>query len=114
MALTAVTAGILYVFLARRYGRLAGLTAAVLLVFLPRSFSHAHDAHYDMPVTCLWLLTQVAFLKSLPSPRWTVAFGLLLGLAAGTKFTGWFAVVPPLSWAILYEWIPRVAVSWPD
>ena len=107
MALTAVTVGILYLFLARRHGRLTGLTAAVLLVFLPRTFSHAHYAHYDMPVTCLWLLTQVAFLKSLRSPRWIVAFGLLLGLAAGTKFTGWFAVAPPLAWAILYEWMPR-------
>lgn len=107
MALTALTVGLLYLFLARRHGRLAGFTAAVLLVFLPRTFSHAHYAHYDMPVTCLWLLTQVAFLKSLRSPLWIVVFGIVLGLAAGTKFTGWFAVLPPLAWAILYEWIPR-------
>ena len=33
MVLTAVTAGLLYVFLCRRHGRLAALTAAALLVF---------------------------------------------------------------------------------
>ena len=70
---------------------------------MPRTFAHAHYAHYDMPVTCLWLLAQVAFLKSLRSSRWIVAFGVLLGLAAGTKLTGWFAVVPPLVWWAVYR-----------
>ena len=60
-----------------------------------------------MPVACLWLLTQVAFLKSLRSGWWIIPFGIVFGLAAGTKFTGWFAIVPPLAWAFLYEWVPR-------
>jgi len=106
MALTAATCGVIYWFLAKRRGRLAGLTAALLLVLLPRTFAHAHYAHYDMPVTCLWLLAQAAFLKSLRSARWIVAFGVLLGLAAGTKLTGWFAVVPPLSWWFIHEGAP--------
>jgi Dolichyl-phosphate-mannose-protein mannosyltransferase len=106
MALTAATSGVIYGFLARRRGRLAGLTAVLVLVVMPRTFAHAHYAHYDMPVTCLWLLAQVAFLKSLRSARWIVAFGVLLGLAAGTKLTGWFAVVPPLIWWFVHEWIP--------
>lgn len=57
-----------------------------------------------MPVTCLWLITQMAFVKSLRSARWFVPFGVLLGLAAGTKFTGWFALAPPLVWWAVYEW----------
>ncbi len=107
MALTAATVGVLYLFLAQWRGRLVGFTAAVFVICLPRTFSHAHYAHYDMPVTCLWLLVQAAFLKSLRSARWIPALGILLGLAAGTKFTGWFALIPPLVWAILYEWVPR-------
>ena len=79
MALTAATCGFFYWFLARRRGRLAGLTAALLLVLMPRTFAHAHYAHYDMPVTCLWLLAQAAFLKSLRSVRWIVAFGVFSG-----------------------------------
>ncbi len=103
MALTAATTGLIYGFLARRHGRLAGLTAALGLVMLPRNLAHAHYAHYDMPVTCLWILAQMAFVKSLRSSRWIVPFGILLGLAAGTKFTGWFAVVPPMGWWAIYE-----------
>jgi Dolichyl-phosphate-mannose-protein mannosyltransferase len=106
MVLTAATSGLLYLFLARRHGRLAGLTAALGLVLMPRSLAHAHYAHYDMPVTCLWLLAQVAFIKALGSARWIVPFGVLLGLAAGTKFTGWFALAPPLGWWAIYEGRP--------
>ena len=106
MALTAATSGLIYYFLSRRHGRLSGLTAAFGLVLMPRTLAHAHYAHYDMPVTCLWLLAQMAFIKSLGSARWIVAFGVLLGLACGTKFTGWFAVVPPIGWWAVYEGWP--------
>ena len=59
-----------------------------------------------MPVTCLWVLAQIAFLESLRSVRWVVVFGVLIGLAAGTKFTGWFAMVPPFAWWGLHEGAP--------
>jgi hypothetical protein len=68
MTLTAVTSGLIYLFLARRRGRLVGLTAALALVLLPRTFAHAHYAHYDMPVTCLWLLTQLPFSRAFDQP----------------------------------------------
>jgi Dolichyl-phosphate-mannose-protein mannosyltransferase len=106
MALTAATCGLLYWFIASRAGRLAAVAAALLLVLMPRTFAHAHYAHYDMPVTCLWLLAQAAFVKSLRSAGWTVAFGILLGLSAGTKLTGWFAVVPPVAWWAFHEGFP--------
>jgi 4-amino-4-deoxy-L-arabinose transferase-like glycosyltransferase len=111
MVLTAATCGGLYWFLALRRGRLAGLTAALLLVLMPRTFAHAHYAHYDMPVTCLWLLAQIAFLKSLRSVPWIAGFGILLGLAAGTKLTGWFAVVPPVAWWGIREGTP-LGLGW--
>jgi hypothetical protein len=111
MLLCAATAGALYLHLARRVGRLAGLTAASAFALMPRPFAHAHYAHYDMPMTCLWLLAQVAFVRSLESRRWAVPFGVLLGLAAGTKFTGWFAVVPPALWVVSVELFPR---AWRD
>ena len=106
MALTALTSGMIYLFLARRYGRLAGVAAAFFLVLLPRNLTHAHYAHYDMPVTCLWIMAQMAFVKSLGSTRWIVPFGVTLGLAAGTKFTGWFAAVPPMGWWAIQEGRP--------
>ena len=106
MALTAMTSGVIYWFLARRRGRLAGLTAVLVLALMPRTFAHAHYAHYDMPVTCLWpprsgSLSQQPTIGPLDhrirSPP---------GLAAGTKLTGWFAVVPPLCWWFIHEGIP--------
>lgn len=109
MVLTAATAGMICLFLTRRHGRLAGVAAGLLFVAAPRVFTHAHYAHYDMPMSCLWLLALMAFIKALSSPRWSLAFGLALGLAMATKFTGWFAVVPALAWAAAAEWPRGVA-----
>jgi hypothetical protein len=103
MVLCAATAGVLYHHVARHRGWLAGSTTAALFLLMPRMFAHGHYAHYDMPVTCLWLLAQVAFINSLRSPRWVVPFGISLGLAAGTKFTGCFAVVAPMAWVVWAE-----------
>ncbi len=106
MLLTAATAGAIYHHLARRRGRLAGGLAAAFLVLMPRTFAHAHYAHYDMPMTDLWLLAQVAFVASLGSRRWAMLFGVILGLCAGTKFTGLLASIPAVSWVMLVEIIP--------
>jgi hypothetical protein len=108
MMLFGMTAGVVYLHLTRRIGRLAGIAGSAALVCMPRVFSHAHYAHYDGPMTCLWLLAQVAFLRSLQTKGWAVPFGFLLGLAAGTKFTGWFAAVPPALWVLSCEWLPAV------
>jgi Dolichyl-phosphate-mannose-protein mannosyltransferase len=109
MLLTAVTVGVIYNHLARRRGFLAGAVAAVLLIAMPRSLAHTHYAHYDMPMTCLWLLAQVAFVASLNSRAWAIPFGVALGLGAGTKFTGLLAVVPAAAWVTLFEVLPRIA-----
>jgi hypothetical protein len=107
MLLTAATVGVIYRHLARRRGPLAGALAAVFLILMPRPFAHAHYAHYDMPMTCMWLLAQVAFVNSLDSRRWAVPFGMALGLCAGTKFSGLFAVVPAVAWVALVELMPQ-------
>jgi hypothetical protein len=107
MLLTALTIGVVYAHLACRRGRLAGALAAVLFVAMPRLFAHAHYAHYDMPMTCLWLLAQIAFVASLSSAWWAVPLGVVLGLSAGTKFTGLFTVVPAIAWVTLIEALPQ-------
>ena len=107
MLLTSITVGVIYYHLATRRGHLAGGVAAVLLLAMPRSFAHAHYAHYDMPMTCLWLIAQVAFAASLESLWWAAPFGLALGLAAATKFTGFFAVLPAVVWVAVFE-IPKL------
>jgi len=106
MLLAATTVGVIYHHLARRRGPLAGALAAVFLMAMPRTFAHAHYAHYDMPMTCLWLLAQVAFVASLESRTWAVALGVALGLGAGTKLTGLFAVLPAIAWVTGFELLP--------
>jgi hypothetical protein len=101
--LCGVTAAALWLHLTRRFGTPAGIVGSICPFLMPRSFALAHYAHYDMIVSCLWVLAQIAFVKALESSRWRVVFGLLLGLAAGTKFTGWFAVFPALFWVLLME-----------
>jgi hypothetical protein len=107
MVLAAVTAGVLLAHVGRRYGLLAGAVAGGAFLLMPRSFAHAHYAHYDMPMTCLWLLAIVAFCNSLASPKWIILFGVLAGLSAGTKFTGWFCPLAPAVWVAIRE-----APSW--
>jgi 4-amino-4-deoxy-L-arabinose transferase-like glycosyltransferase len=107
MLLTSMTVGVIYYHLAARRGHLAGGVAAVLLIAMPRSFAHVHYAHYDMPMTCLWLLAQVAFVASLEARWWAAPFGVALGLAAATKFTGLFAVIPAVVWVAFIEILPR-------
>ncbi|MDR3638942.1 MAG: glycosyltransferase family 39 protein [Isosphaeraceae bacterium] len=108
MVLTGLTVGVLYLHLARRRGRLAGFLGAAFFLLMPRVFAHAHYAHYDMPMTCLWLIAQCAFVASLQSRWWAVACGVALGLSAGTKFTGLFAAAPPIAWVTCYELLPFV------
>jgi hypothetical protein len=112
MLLFAVTNGIVCWHLSRTQGVAAGITAASILLFMPRMFAHAHYAHYDMPMTCLWLLAQVAFMSCLRSSRWIVPFGVMLGLAAATKFTGWFAPVASIVWVVAYEALPWLRHWW--
>ncbi len=113
--LTAIASGVVFFHLANRRGWLAAFAGSLFLLLMPRVLANAHYAHYDMPMTCLWLMAQVAFVASLRSPRWIIPFGLCLGLAAGTKFTGLFAMAGPVLWTALFEVSPwaRKQSRWP-
>jgi hypothetical protein len=107
MTLAAVTAGAVYLHLARRVGRLAALTAASALTLMPRLLAHAHYAHYDTPMTDFWLLAQIAFMNAIEakgrakSALWRLAFGSLWGLSASTKFTGFLVPIGPVIWVFV-------------
>jgi hypothetical protein len=72
---------------------------------MPRVFAHAHLASYDAPMLCLWFLTAAAFLRAaaVGGWAWTLGFGVALGCAASTKFTGWFLPVPLAAWVLVYR-----------
>jgi 4-amino-4-deoxy-L-arabinose transferase-like glycosyltransferase len=110
MLLFSLTAGALWLFVARRWGPWAATLAAGAWVFQPNLFANGHYATVDAILASLWLLALIAFAEAvLPrvpvggqSPKWgwVVLFGLLAGWAADTKLTGWFLPLPFVAWTL--------------
>ena len=116
MMLFAATSGGLYASLARRRGVWSGVLGAGAFALSPQLFAMGHYAHYDAPLTCLWVGSVLAFAEAVipateaviadrRSPRWcwVVLFGILAGAAAATKLTGWLLPLPFLVWTVLYR-----------
>jgi hypothetical protein len=85
------------------YGTIAALVAPIALLTLPRMFSDAHFATQDGQLTAWWLLLWTVDSSVRRGPRTAVAVGVLLGLTCATKFTGWFAIFPIISWRAVTE-----------
>jgi hypothetical protein len=112
--LFSATAGALFAFLDRHRGPWPAALGTGAFTLSPQLFAMGHYAHYDGPLTCLWLGSVMAFVQAVVhaagapsrrSPRWgwVVLFGVLTGAAAGTKLTGWFLPLPFLLWTALYR-----------
>ncbi len=99
MATAALAIWVTYLFGARAWGRRAGLVAAVLFALMPRVFFHAHLACFDVPITAMWILCLYVHWRALEtrSLGWTLAVGVVFGLALATKLNAWelpFVLVP--------------------
>lgn len=89
--------------------------ATAAWVLQPNLFGHGHYAAYDGVLSSLWILAIVAFVRAvIPITDsgnekfrsrwgWWVVFGMILGCAAATKFTGWLLPLPFLIWSGLYR-----------
>jgi len=90
---------ITYLFGARAFGRRAGVVAAALLALMPRVFFHAHLACFDVPITAAWIACVYVHWRAQErrSLGWTLAAGIVFGLALETKHNAWVlpaALVP--------------------
>lgn len=103
--LFSAVAGVLFHFVARRWGWWAAAASAGAWALHPHLFAHGHYASYDGPLSCLWLLAIFAFVAGRESNRlaWAGAFGVALGCAMADKLTGWFIPIPFLAWAAIYR-----------
>jgi hypothetical protein len=110
-SLFALLAGLLVWTVSGVAGLPAGVGAALSLVLMPRLAGHAHFATSDIPLTFYWTLAVLSFagfLRRGGGARLSLA-AIALGLALGTKFTGWLLPVPLLVWAVLERrWIPWI------
>ena len=103
MIVFSLTAGAIFVSLARRQGARSGGAAAGAWVLHPHLFALGHYAHYDALLSGLWMGALLAFAAAVEGRRRrgaVVLFGLLAGLAAATKFTGWLLPLPLLAWSV--------------
>lgn len=105
----ALTATILFGFLARRYGGWVGAVSAGALLLMPRLYGQAHLAETDTPGLLLWALTSILFWKGLHEPnarRWRVVVGVLLGLAFVEKMGAVIVLVPLTAWLVAGHLVP--------
>ncbi len=93
--LYALTAALLFAWLAAEHSLVAGLGAAIAWLALPAAAHHGNLATLDGPVACLSTAALWAGWVMLRGPGWRAAvrFGVLLGLAGLGKFNA--AMVVP-------------------
>jgi 4-amino-4-deoxy-L-arabinose transferase-like glycosyltransferase len=96
-------AAAIFLWLASKRGEREGLVAAAVFVLMPRLFAHGHFANIEMATLLLWLLTVIAFERGIERREWSVACGVLFGLALLTKINAVFLPVLLLPWGLLFH-----------
>ncbi len=101
MAMHALASAVIYLAVARRFGKASGLVSAGCWATSPQVFGLAHYATYDGLLNSLWILGTLAAIEAtgrtaagLNPKRFWIITGLILGAAMSTKLTGYFLAVP--------------------
>ena len=92
-----------YLFAADSFGEAADVLSCACLMLMPRVFGHAHLAVLDIPMACMWLWTTYAFVRGIESRGWSIAAGVLFGLALLTKFDAIFIPLPLATWGVVFH-----------
>jgi len=98
----AATAAV-YLWSAKRRGERAGWLASAAFLLMPRLFAHGHIASLEMPTLLLWFLAAIAFEAGIRRRAWSVACGLLFGLAMLTRATALFLPLVLWPWGLLFH-----------
>lgn len=99
----ALLATVMYLWMAEVFDRWTGLFSALSLFLTPNLFGFAHLAVSDMPLAAMWFLTVYCFWRGLKDWRWSIALGVVWGLALSTKFPAVLIPVPLLLWAHFFH-----------
>jgi len=103
VAMFVALAGLVYVFLAGRFGRAAGAIGALSLALMPRVFGHGHLAALDVPVALACFATTLVFFRAHESKWRAAAAGVLWGVALLTKLNAVFLPVVLIPWALWFH-----------
>jgi hypothetical protein len=99
----AVLVAVIYLWLNELFGPATGLFSASALMLIPNLFGYAHIAVTDLPLATMWFLTVYCFWKGLTGWQWSIALGVVWGLALSTKFPALLIPVPLIVWAHLFH-----------
>jgi MFS family permease len=99
----AVLVTVMYLWLNELFGPTAGLFATIALILIPNLFGYAHIAVTDLPLAAMWFMTVYCFWKGLGGWQWSVALGVVWGLALSTKFPALLIPAPLILWAHLFH-----------
>lgn len=96
-------AALMYAWMSSLFDRITGLFSALACVLVPNLFGFAHFAMTDMPLTAMWFATVYCFWRGVENWKWSIALGIVWGLALATKFPALLLPIPLLLWAHLYH-----------
>jgi 4-amino-4-deoxy-L-arabinose transferase-like glycosyltransferase len=103
--LVAGLVAVLYLLVARAYGKAAGLFAAAALMLMPRFFFHAHLAALDVPVAAGIFFVTCLFWWTIDRRQWWwgLVLGIAWGLTEGIKLNATFLPIGLFLWFLLFK-----------
>lgn len=109
IVLGAALIGLLFFWVSKLYGKIAGFIAALSLSLYPLFWAESHfNTEKDIPETVYWSFLLFAVWKGITgrSWKWILASGVFFGLALGTKFNIVFipfVIIPWVLFVILHK-----------
>ncbi|MBN1900310.1 glycosyltransferase family 39 protein [Candidatus Sumerlaeota bacterium] len=98
-----LTLVLIYILMLKSFGRGAAAFSVSAYALMPRIFGHAHIAASETITVFMHMAVMYCFLKGMERPRWSVALGVVFGLALNTKINCLFLPMILLPWAHLYH-----------
>ena len=99
----AVLVTVMFLWMAELFGLITGIFSALALFVIPNLFGFAHIAVTDMPLSTMWFLSAYCFWKGIKNWKWSVALGVVWGLALATKFPALLIPIPLILWSHLFH-----------
>lgn len=112
--LAACTVGLLFYWVAKKYGVKSGLVTAAALASYPLFWAESHfNTEKDIPEVAYWTFFMYSFWKAINTKKlsWFITSGVFAGFALGTKFNILFSVFVIVPWFLFYIFLNKKPIS---